>query len=177
MQTAQSLEKTWCWERLKAKGEEGSRGWDGWMVSLTQWTWIWANSGRRWRTRKPGMLQSMGSQRVRHDLVTEQGQKNCLSPQPRKEHGTWKWLKKYFLMGYLFTLKPWCMQPTWRGPSSTLKAAITEWNVTLCLATKPQRTIHCPPEHHLGLGRNPIKVDMTLEISPIDWLQEICLSP
>ena len=32
----------WCWERLKAKGEEGGRGWDGWIASLTQWTWIWA---------------------------------------------------------------------------------------------------------------------------------------
>ena len=35
----------WCWERLKAGGEEGDRGWDGWTASLTQWIWIWANSG------------------------------------------------------------------------------------------------------------------------------------
>ena len=48
------------------------RGWDGWMASLTQWTWIWANSGRWWRTGKPGVLQSMGSQGVRHELVNEQ---------------------------------------------------------------------------------------------------------
>ena len=38
--------RPWCWERLKAKGEEGGRGWDGWMASLAQWTWSWANSGR-----------------------------------------------------------------------------------------------------------------------------------
>ena len=38
--------RPWCWERLKAKEEGGGRGWDGWMASLTQWTWIWANSGR-----------------------------------------------------------------------------------------------------------------------------------
>ena len=45
MQRADSLEKTWCWERLKA-GEEGeNRGWDGWMASPTQWTWFWVNSG------------------------------------------------------------------------------------------------------------------------------------
>ena len=50
----------WCWERLKAKGETGSKGWDGWMASLTQWTWFWANSGREWRTNDPGLLQSMG---------------------------------------------------------------------------------------------------------------------
>ena len=55
-----------------AGGEGGDRRWDGWMASPTQWTWLWANSGRWWRTGKPGMLQSMGSQRVRHDLVTEQ---------------------------------------------------------------------------------------------------------
>ena len=48
--------RSWCWERLKARGEAGDRGWDGWMASLTQQTWVWANSGRQWRTRKPGML-------------------------------------------------------------------------------------------------------------------------
>ena len=59
-------------ERLKAGGEGDNRGWDGWMASPTQWTWVWARSRRWWRTRKPGMLQSMGSQRIRHDWVTEQ---------------------------------------------------------------------------------------------------------
>jgi len=53
-----------CWERLRARGEGSGRGWDGWMASLAQWTWIWANSEREWRTEEPGVLQSMGSQRV-----------------------------------------------------------------------------------------------------------------
>ena len=57
------LMRLWCWERLQAGGED-DRGWDGWMASLTQWTWVWASSGRWWRTGKPGLLQSMGSQRV-----------------------------------------------------------------------------------------------------------------
>ena len=52
--------RPWCWERLKAGGEGDDRGWDGWMASQTQWTWVWANSGRQWRTGKPGVLQSMG---------------------------------------------------------------------------------------------------------------------
>ena len=39
--------RPWCWERLRARGEVGNRGWDGWMVSLTQWTRVWANSGRQ----------------------------------------------------------------------------------------------------------------------------------
>ena len=62
----------WCWERLRAEGEEGIRGWDGWMASSMQWTWTWANFRRWWRTGKPGVLQSTGSQRVGHDWVTEQ---------------------------------------------------------------------------------------------------------
>ena len=53
--------RSWCWGRLKAGGEGGHRGWDDWMPSLTQWTWIWANYGREWRTEEPGVLQSMGS--------------------------------------------------------------------------------------------------------------------
>ena len=52
--------------------EGDNRGWDGWMASLTQWTWVWVNSRSCWRTGKPGMLQSMRSQRVGHNWVTEQ---------------------------------------------------------------------------------------------------------
>ena len=47
----------WSWARLKA-GEGNDRGWDSWMASPTQWTWVWANSRRWWRTGTPGMLQS-----------------------------------------------------------------------------------------------------------------------
>ena len=47
--------RPWCWERLKA-GERGNRGWDGWMTSPTQRTWVWANSVRQWKTGKRGML-------------------------------------------------------------------------------------------------------------------------
>ena len=50
-----------------APGHKVARGWDGWMASLTQWTWVWANSGRQWRTEEPGAPQSMGSQGVGHD--------------------------------------------------------------------------------------------------------------
>ena len=56
--------RPWCWERLKEGGEGDDRGWDGWMASPTQWTWVWVNSGRWWWTGRPGVLQSMGSQRV-----------------------------------------------------------------------------------------------------------------
>ena len=71
MQRTDSLEKTLSWERLKAGGEGDDRGWDGWMASLTQWTWVWTDSGNWWWTWEPGMLQSMASQRVRHDWAAE----------------------------------------------------------------------------------------------------------
>ena len=66
--------KNWLiWKDPDAgKGRDGGdRGWDGWMASLTWWTWVWASSWSWWWIGKPGMLQSLGSQRVRHDRATE----------------------------------------------------------------------------------------------------------
>ena len=60
-----------CWERLRAGGEGGNRGWDDWMASPTQWTWVWVDSRSCWWTGRPGVLQFMGSQRVGHDWATE----------------------------------------------------------------------------------------------------------
>ena len=60
-----------CWERLKAGGEGNNRGRDGWMASPTRWTWVSRSSGRWWRTGKPGVPQSIGSQRVGYDWATE----------------------------------------------------------------------------------------------------------
>ena len=59
------------WERLNVGGEGGDRGWDGWMASPTRWTWVWASSRSWWWTGRPGVLQSMGSQRVRHNWATK----------------------------------------------------------------------------------------------------------
>ena len=53
--------RPWCWDRLKAGGEGDDRGWDGWMVSQTQWTWVWTSFRSWWWTGKPGVLPSMGS--------------------------------------------------------------------------------------------------------------------
>ena len=52
--------KDWCWEGLRAGGEGDDRGWDGWMASLTRWTWVWVNSGSWWRTGRPGCCDSWG---------------------------------------------------------------------------------------------------------------------
>ena len=63
--------RSWCWERLKVEGEGDKKRQDGWMALPTRWTWVWASSRSWWWTGKPGVLQAMGSQRVRHNWATE----------------------------------------------------------------------------------------------------------
>ena len=65
------LKRPWCWERLRAGGEGDDRGWDGWVASPTQWTWVWVNTRSWWWTGRPGVLQSMGLQRVRCNWASE----------------------------------------------------------------------------------------------------------
>ena len=92
MQKADSFERPWCWETLGAGGEGDNRGWDGWMASLTQWTWVWVNSGSWWWTGRPGVLQFMELQRVGHNWVTELnwlrylGEKNSSTAKKKKEN-------------------------------------------------------------------------------------------
>ena len=65
------LKRPWCWEKLKAGGEGNNRGWDGWVASPIWWTWVWVCSRIWWWTGKPGVLQSRGSQRIRHDWAAK----------------------------------------------------------------------------------------------------------
>ena len=65
------LKRPWCWERLKVGGEGDNREWDGWMASPTQWTWVWVDSGSWWWTGWPGVLQSMGLQKVGNNWATK----------------------------------------------------------------------------------------------------------
>ena len=65
------LKRPRCWERLKTGREGDDRGWDGWMASPTQWTWVWVDFGSWWWTGRPDVLQFMGSQRAGHDWATE----------------------------------------------------------------------------------------------------------
>ena len=73
--------RPWCWERLKAGGEGDNREWDGWMTSLTRWTWVWASSRSWWWTGRPGMLQFMELQRV-IPLVSDW-------TELKQSHGSW----------------------------------------------------------------------------------------
>ena len=63
--------RLYCWETLKASGEGDHRRWDVWMASLNQWTWVQVSSGSWWWTGRSDVLQSVGSQRVKHDWATE----------------------------------------------------------------------------------------------------------
>ena len=63
--------RPWCWERLKAGGEGDNRGWDGWVISWTRWTWVCVSSGSWWWTGRPAVMYSMGLQTDRHDWASE----------------------------------------------------------------------------------------------------------
>ena len=92
------LKRPWCWERLKAGGKRDDRWWDGWMASLTQWTWVWVNPGSWWWTGSQVCCSPWGH-RVGHDWATElnwkMGNKNTelQSPPLQKwlylEHSVW----------------------------------------------------------------------------------------
>ena len=71
MWRADSFEKALMPERLRAGGEGDNRGWDSWIESPTQWTLVWVDSASWWWTGRLGLLWFMGSQRVRHDWLTE----------------------------------------------------------------------------------------------------------
>ena len=71
MQRADSLENTLMLGKIEGRRRRDDRGWNGWMASPTQWTWVWVDSGHWWWTGRPGMLQFMGLQRVGHDWATE----------------------------------------------------------------------------------------------------------
>ena len=133
MQRADSLYKTWYWERLKAGGEGDDRGWDGWMASPTWWTWVWVNSRSWWWTGKPGVLQSMGSQRVRHNLATEL---NCTI--------VWSFLPlSFFGIGMKTDLFQscslcWVFQICWHIVCSTFTAsAFRIWNSSAGIPSPP----------------------------------------
>ena len=82
-----SFEKTLMLGKIEGRGEGDDSRWDGWMASPIQWTWVWASSGRWWRSGKPGVLQSMGSQRVGHDLSDWTTRNIRPAKEPRGEKG------------------------------------------------------------------------------------------
>ena len=83
-----SFEKTLMLGKIDGRRRRGHRGWDGWMTSQTQWTWVWLDSGSWWWTGRPGMLQLMGSQRVGHNWATELNWTDARKDWGQEEKGT-----------------------------------------------------------------------------------------
>ena len=94
------LKRPWCWERLRAGGEGDDRGWDGWMASMSWWTWVWVNSRRWCWTGRPGVLRFMGSQRVGHEWATELNWTEVLS---MNSYEQWQ-ITCHFIIKYYFFL-------------------------------------------------------------------------
>ena len=102
-----------CWERLRAGGEGDDRGWDGWMASPTQWTWVWVDSGSWWWTGRPGVLWFMGSQsRTQLSDWTELNWTDLIPP--------------FCLSAYLFLCSPFPLT-VWMINESLLLHPKTEW--------------------------------------------------
>ena len=113
-------ERPRCWESLKAGGEGVDRGWDGWMASLTEWTWIWASSGSWWWTGKADVLRCMGLQRVKHNWVTEL---NWVLKQQTYFSQFWRRRESEIMVRFLvktFLIYRWPSFPRWHsGKEST----------------------------------------------------------
>ena len=136
--------RPWCWERLKVGGEGEDGWWDCWMASLTQWTWVWVSSGC-W-TGKPGVLQSMGSQRVGHDWATKQ----------KKGQAMWiqacEWLEVVqFKVTYFSVPGLWNEYETRK---SMAKANISPQNPWISLMSSPlQSCLQCLPHFFKARGQ------------------------
>ena len=91
-----------CWEGLKAGGEADDIGWDGWMASPTQWTWVWTSAGSWWWTWEPGVLQSMDG---RESDTTEQLNRTELS---------------WVMCAQLFSCVQLCDHMDWTLPGSSV---------------------------------------------------------
>ena len=114
--------RPWWWKRLKVGRERDDRGWDVWMASPSQWTWVWASSGTWWRTGKPGMLPSMGSERMRRDWATKQPPQQRIS-QAFQGAPVVRHLPASTGRGNRCGLDPWVRKIPWRStrqPTSVL---------------------------------------------------------
>ena len=141
--------KLWYCERLKAGGDGGDRGWDGWKASPMKWTWIWANSSRYWRSGKTAVLQYLGSQRVRHDLVIEQQHNSNPSRYTEKAIENWSQITQLihsktkikrlsYDVLHRFLISPNCLyllikyDPFWSHLQRTYEISTVKKNLILC---------------------------------------------
>ena len=165
--------RPWCCERLKAGGEGDDRR-DGWMASPTQWTWVWANSGRWWRTGKPGMLQSMGSQRVGHEWAAEKQQLKCniqkeLTASGKRPPLSWSQCRIW---------GPWAQPssraqgPLWDGQEAVLRGQAWSWDQGHLSHTAGPEFIDegagCSPPHTPVFGTRSTPTSQHSALNPQD---------
>ena len=142
--------RAWCWEGLKTGGKGDDRGWDGWMASLIQWTWIWTSSRSWWWTRKPGMLQSMGWQsQTWLNWSEEMSTKPCLSLHPRsppRPHPTT--LDATYLLPFLL----WLLCPGWGDTGSSFLSSLLCGlvSVEVCVCGVPHHILSSLLGHATG---------------------------
>ena len=130
----------WCWERLKAGGEGDDRGWDGWMASLTRLTWVWVNFSSWWWTGRPGVLQSMELEIVRHNWGTEMNWTAAIS----------------FLCMYL--------ENKWK--SMLLLFKLTQ----SCLTLRDSLTATCQASQYFTISRSLLKLMSSASVMPFNYL-------
>ena len=128
MRRADSL-KTLMLGKIEGRREGDDRGRDGCMTSPTQWIWVWASSGRWWRTGKPGVLQLVGSQIVGHDWATEQQQQQNYVPHQ-------------LTLGYGDCLDVSDFI-TWAFKSGSLRALTEEVRDSKCMEFSLREILHC----------------------------------
>ena len=134
---------TWWGEPIHGK-EEGDRGWDGWMASSTQWTWMWTNSGRQWKVSLA--CCSLLGLRVGHDFATKQLQQIHASSHHRKAPNSLTWDIWFSLINnnhFIVRLLPFAVKLciTWLLPSPLLSNSLC--HLTCCLLGL--KSLHCPP--------------------------------
>ena len=158
------LKRPWCWERLKAGGEGDDRGWDGWMASPTQWTWVWASSGSWWWTEMPGVLQSMRLQRVRHDWVTELNWNNSLHSK-----GKISFTKPNAVISLIHSVVSTCLWRRTSGPVMTLGPRIQ----SCCPAQASNPTSAPQPHPQPGLSSRAQRFCSLLPLTQVLTLGEV----
>ena len=129
--------RPWCWERLRVGGKGDDWGWDGWMASLPQWTWVWVNSGSWWWTGRPGMLQSIGLQRSN---TTEW--LNWTEPHKNDEFDSSVYIHIFNVIWFLQLLHK--VAPDWNSPQylSCLHLTKMTWNYYFMNDTYRINAIH-----------------------------------
>ena len=190
MQRTDSLEKALMLGKIEGRG--GNRELNDWMVPPTQWTWVWANSGRWWMTRKLDVLQSMRLQKVRHDLVTEQQQQRLVHSVHKRQkletiqtHSHW-WMEKLIVI-YLHSGILLSSEKKQTGLHLSFRSSLDKSKVThqapLSMGVSRQEywsRLLCPPQGDLPNPRiKPVSLMSALAdrffTTSTSWEASICI--